>query len=128
MENADQEDIRAALDSLQASVAGLAVASGALIQTHPQYLQMQLAMTALLEQQLGSCALATGLTERQKEQVCANWWSGLVPSAHRSVDGAGRGHLRGRKRSFSVLIARRKISSEPDRGCWRPTCALLSRQ
>jgi hypothetical protein len=69
MESADQEDIRVALDSLQASVAGLAVAIGALIQTHPQHLQMQLAMTVLLEQQLGSGALATRLTERQKEQV-----------------------------------------------------------
>ena len=69
MEGADQEDIKAALESLQATIAGLTVAIGALIQTHPRHAQMQLAMTALLEQQLGSGALSTVLDERQREQA-----------------------------------------------------------
>jgi hypothetical protein len=69
MENDDHEDIRAALDSLQASIAGLTVAIGALIQTHPRHADMQLAMTALLERQLGSGALSTVLNERQREQA-----------------------------------------------------------
>jgi hypothetical protein len=69
MDSADQEDLRAAIDSLQATIAGLTVAIGALIQTHPRHAQMQLAMTALLEQQLGAGALSTVLNERQREQA-----------------------------------------------------------
>jgi hypothetical protein len=69
MDGADQEDLSAALDSLQATIAGLTVAIGAIIQTHPRHAQMQLAMTALLEQQLGSGALSTVLNERQREQA-----------------------------------------------------------
>jgi hypothetical protein len=69
MENENQEDIRAALDALQATIAGLTVAIGAIIQTHPQHAQMQLAMTALLEQQLGAGALSAVLNEPQKEQA-----------------------------------------------------------
>ncbi|WP_028998996.1 hypothetical protein [Azohydromonas australica] len=67
MENDDHEDIQATLDSLQASIAGLTAAIGALIQSHPRHAQMQLATTAVLEQKLGSGALSTVLNERQRE-------------------------------------------------------------
>jgi hypothetical protein len=40
----------------------------------------------------------------------------------------GSGHFRGRKRSSSVGIGKRTVSIEPNPGCWRPTCASLSRQ
>ncbi|WP_066334541.1 hypothetical protein [Azohydromonas lata] len=69
MDDEDKEDLAAGIDSLRASIAGLTVAIGALIQTHPRHAQMQLAMTALLEQQLGSGALSAVLNERQREQV-----------------------------------------------------------
>lgn len=69
MQGDDQEDIRAALDSLQASIAGLTLAIGTLIQTHPRHAHMQLALTTLLEQQLGCGALSTVLNEQQREQV-----------------------------------------------------------
>jgi hypothetical protein len=49
MDSEDKEDLTAGIDSLRASIAGLTVAIGALIQTHPRHAQMQLAMTALLE-------------------------------------------------------------------------------
>jgi hypothetical protein len=84
MDNEDKEDLTAGIDSLRASIAGLTVAIGALIQTHPRHAQMQLAMTALLEQQLGSGALSTVLNERQREQVrdLVEWLGSIRAQQH----------------------------------------------
>lgn len=63
------EYLKERISALDASRVAETIILASLMATHPQYEQMQIFLTRLLEKQLGDGALGSGLTDHQKHQV-----------------------------------------------------------